>query len=403
MPFLPVEALGLLSQTDAATLLVENADFGVIILDAQLLVVGWNPWMAARTGLAPEAARERPFQEVFPRLPEATLEVFKSVLENGLARVLSPQLHAAWGDFPEAMRQYVRLLPLRDRSDAIIGILVMVQDMTGPLEFEEEIERLNRQMAGLLADLQAANARLMAATNRLEEANADLETFAYSISHDLRAPLRAIQGFAALLRQSGAESVNAASLEYLGRIDAAANRMDALIQDLLAYSRIRRTEVDPTPVHLDSLMAEVLQQMELDILERRAVVEVEGPLRVVSGHRAILMQILTNLIGNALKFTSADVTPHVRICSETIADKDAPAARLRLWIEDNGIGIEPRHHEQIFNVFERLHHAEQYPGTGIGLAIVQQGMARMGGRAGVESSPGKGSRFWIELPAPASQ
>ncbi|HOV87556.1 MAG TPA: ATP-binding protein [Syntrophobacteraceae bacterium] len=389
----------MLTQTDALALLVENADFGVIGLDARLLIAVWNPWMAARTGVAPEAAQGRPLQKVFPHLPDTSLQVIESVLQTGQTRVLSPSLHEPWGLFPADLRQYVRLQPVRDGRKEIRGLLVIIQDMTGPLEFEEEVERLNHEMTRLLNEIKESNAKLLATTRRLEEVNADMEAFVYSVSHDLRAPLRAIQGFAGVLMESRADQLDSLTLDYLGRMDSAARRMDTLIQDLLSYSRVGRAEMNLMPVYLDSLIAEVLQQMEMDIGVRRAIVDVQGPLPVVMGHYPVLVQVLTNLIGNAVKFVPADVVPRVLIRGEAATEGEAPYPRVRLWIEDNGIGIAPEYQERIFHVFERLHGADQYPGTGVGLAIVRKGIARMGGCAGVESVPGQGSRFWIELSA----
>jgi signal transduction histidine kinase len=168
--------------------------------------------------------------------------------------------------------------------------------------------------------------------------------------------------------------------------------MDGLIQDLLSYSRLGRAELELEPVSLQSIAADVLEQIRLDLLERKASVSVEGPLFMVMGHRLTLTQILINLITNAVKFVAPGVHPRVCVTAEAIGPN------VRLWVEDNGIGIAPEHQERIFRVFERLNKAEAYPGTGIGLAIVRRAMERMRGRVGVESEVGKGSRFWIELP-----
>ncbi|MGN6642752.1 MAG: sensor histidine kinase, partial [Verrucomicrobiota bacterium] len=144
---------------------------------------------------------------------------------------------------------------------------------------------------------------------------------------------------------------------------------------------------------LTSQLDAVLEELAPEIDDGRARVEVQRPLPTVKGNSHIIYQILLNLIGNALKFVPQGRTPDVRIRAERM-----PAA-VRLWVEDNGIGISPEYQQRIFRVFERLHSQNEYPGTGMGLAIVQKGVERMNGRAGVESEPGAGSRFWIELPA----
>jgi len=139
------------------------------------------------------------------------------------------------------------------------------------------------------------------------------------------------------------------------------------------------------------VVADVRHQLESDLRERKAKLEQEGVLPTVLGHRATLGQLAGNLVSNAIKFVAPGVTPRVRIWAEEKGEF------VRLWVEDNGIGIAPEHQERIFRIFERLHGVETYPGTGIGLAIVQKGAERLGGRVGLESSGGQGSRFWVEL------
>lgn len=254
-----------------------------------------------------------------------------------------------------------------------------------------EAARLNRALTNLLEDLQAANRKLAATTRRLEEANQELEAFVYSVSHDLRAPLRAMEGFAQVLLEDYSPSLDPTARDYTQRIVDAAKRMNVLINDLLNYSRIGRQEMRLLPVPLDRAVGTVLEELASLLQEREAVVEVEQPLPEVWAHETILVEVLMNLVENALKFVAPGVRPQVRLWAEE-AD-----SRVRLWVEDNGIGIAPEHQERIFHIFERLHGRETYPGTGVGLAIVRRGVERMGGRVGVESEVGKGSRFWVEL------
>jgi len=255
----------------------------------------------------------------------------------------------------------------------------------------KETERLNRILAGLLGDLQVTNRRLETATRSLQRANEELEAFAYSVSHDLRAPLRAMQGFASALLEDYGDRLDAVGRDYANRIVAAAQHMDTLIEDLLSYSRLSRIEVKLRPVSLEQVVGEVLAQLEGEIRRRKARIRVEKPLPEVMGHQPILVQVLSNLLSNALKFVAPDRSPRVRVWAEESGE------RVRLWVEDNGIGIASGDQERIFRIFERLHGIEKYPGTGIGLAIVKKGVEHMGGRAGVESEPGRGSRFWVEL------
>lgn len=250
-------------------------------------------------------------------------------------------------------------------------------------ESGEAVRRLNENLERLVAER----------TARLEEVVKELDAFAHSVSHDLRAPLRAMHGHATALLEDYANKLDEHARKYVERIVAASERMDTLIQDLLAYSRLTRAEITPQPVDLNSAVSEARAQIEGALKESGAELIVEQPLPTVVGHRATLTQALTNLLSNAVKFVAPGVAPRVRVRAE---ERDG---RARLWVEDNGIGIAPEHRDRVFQIFERLHSVTTYSGTGIGLAIVRKGVERMGGSAGVESEPGRGSRFWIELPS----
>jgi signal transduction histidine kinase len=245
-------------------------------------------------------------------------------------------------------------------------------------------ERVKRQAVEL-------EQRVQERTRELEAANQELDAFSYSISHDLRAPLRAMQGFTEALLEDYGERLDATGQDYAQRIVAASHRMDALIQDLLAYSRLSRTEVRLDPVNVEMVVDDVCGQLATELNDRGATITVDRPLARVMAHRTVFGQVLANLLTNAVKFVAPDTPPRVRIWTERRGDW------VRLGVEDNGIGILAEHRERIFRAFERLHGVEQYPGTGIGLAIVQKGIARLGGQVGVESAPGQGSRFWVEL------
>jgi PAS domain S-box-containing protein len=251
----------------------------------------------------------------------------------------------------------------------------------------DELADANEQVRRLNAELEQ---RVQQRTAELQSANDELEAFAYSVSHDLRAPLRAMEGFANALAEDYGDRLNAEGREYCQHIMDSAERMDTLISDLLAYSRLGRTEMHLRPVDLAAVVDEAVRQLqpELKASGATAAVDVESP--PVQAHPGTLRQVISNLVANALKFVGAGVTPHVRVWSEV------RGGFVRLWVEDNGIGVAAEHHARIFDVFERLHGIENYPGTGIGLAIVQRATARMGGRCGLVSELGKGSHFWVE-------
>jgi signal transduction histidine kinase len=227
-------------------------------------------------------------------------------------------------------------------------------------------------------------------TARLQETIGELEAFSYSVSHDMRAPLRAMQGYARALLDDYKDRLDDEAAQYLDRICRAANRLDVLVQDVLAYSRVAKDEITLHPVDLEGLIQDILSTHP-EFQEPRSRILVAGPLHPVLGHEAYLTQCLTNLLGNAVKFVPEDVVPEVRIRSERLD------GRVRLWIEDNGIGIEPANHERIFQIFGQVYSEKKYGGTGIGLAIVRKAVQRMSGEVGLESEMDKGSRFWLSL------
>jgi len=248
-------------------------------------------------------------------------------------------------------------------------------------------------------------------TSELTATNAQLETFAYSIAHDLRAPLRAMQAFSAMLLEESGETLSETGRDYAQRIDKSAQFMDALLCDLLAFSRISQQRVELVPIHLEPIVKGVVHRLKSDIGEKNARVETPGPWPTVMAHELTLVQVLFNLVSNALKFIAPGVQPHIRIWAEetnltepTRGNQPASPAlpslsslpSVKVFVQDNGVGIAADYHEQIFKLFTRLL-GDKYAGTGIGLAIVQKGIERMGGKAGVASEAGKGSKFWFEL------
>jgi PAS domain S-box-containing protein len=243
-------------------------------------------------------------------------------------------------------------------------------------------------------EIRTLNLKLQAHVNEVTAINQELETFSYSISHDLRAPLRSMQGFAQILAAEYGHLLPEQAREFTDRIVESSRQMDRLLRDLLEYSRLSPSEIKNQPVNPELILDEVLGSIQGEIRDKHAVIEVNRPLAPLVAHASTLKQILANLIANGLKFVEPGKTPHLRIYTETILGS------VRLWVEDNGIGISSDQHEKIFGLFQRLHDADTYPGTGIGLAIVRKSIQRMGGRSGVESTPGQGSRFWLELSGP---
>ncbi len=265
----------------------------------------------------------------------------------------------------------------------------VAQDVTARKQMELELieaqAALRRHAARLERTVEERTAELRAA-------NEQMETFVYSVAHDLRGPLRAVTGFSQLLIEDHGARLDESGRHMLARMQGAAEFMDRLVLDLLAFGRTAQAEMELGPVPVARAWEAAWFQCAAEAERTGARVEVVGaPLPQVRGHESTLGQMLANLLGNALKFTKPGERPELRFRAEEKGD------RVRLWVEDRGIGIAPEQHERVFRVFERLHGA-RYSGTGVGLAIVRKGAERMGGTVGVESRVGEGSRFWIELP-----
>lgn len=256
-------------------------------------------------------------------------------------------------------------------------VYIFARDITSRKASENEIQSLNKELERRISDL--------------TDINSELEAFNYSISHDLRAPLRSIRSFAQFLREDSGPDLSGDREDYLRRVESAAKYMDVLLLDLLQYSRLSRSDLEMVPVSLEVAVGDVLTSIESEVAERKAEVSVRKPMPTVMAHPATLRQVLYNLIANGLKFVEPNQVPQVEIFTE---GNDGWA---RLWITDRGIGIAPQYQKKIFGLFQRLHSNETYPGTGIGLALVRRGVERMGGRVGLESNAGNGSKFWIEL------
>src|SRR5581483_8548653 len=232
-----------------------------------------------------------------------------------------------------------------------------------------------------------------ARTAALEELNRNLESFSHSVSHDLKAPLRAIRGYAEILREALQEGNSEEAARSLEVIDQSAERMRNLIDGVLAYARLAQADFRAEPVDLEDVADEVLGRFAPEAKKALARIEVVRPLGKVLAHRLALSQILENLVTNGLKFVEPGRSPELRIRAQ------ARDGRVRLWVEDNGIGVPKEFQERIFAGFQRLHSQSEYPGSGVGLSIVRRAAEKMGGSAGVESEPGKGSSFFVELPA----
>jgi len=254
---------------------------------------------------------------------------------------------------------------------------------------------LEEAKAELRVHAESLEATVAERTTQLRSSMGELEAFSYSLAHDLRAPIRAIQGFTQMALEMPQEEVGPDAMELLSRVVKAAARMDSLIQDVLSLSQVIRVPMKTTLVDVDVLVRDLVHERP-ELAASKAAITIKSPLMPMRGHEALLSQCLTNLLGNAVKFTRPGEVPTVRVWTEERTAAEGPV--VRLWVEDRGIGISREAHALIFEIFQRLHSSAQFEGTGIGLAIVRKAVERMGGHVGVESELGQGSRFWLELP-----
>jgi signal transduction histidine kinase len=261
-------------------------------------------------------------------------------------------------------------------------VVVSLTDVTKRRLAEEEVRRLNREL----------EARVLERTAALEDANRELEAFAYSVSHDLRAPLRHVAGFAERLTAHAGGSLDERGRHYLQSISAAAGRMGTLIDDLLSFSRMGRSEMTEEPVSLAALAQEVIAELAPDAGDRD-VRWTTAELPTVRCDRAMLRVALLNLVANALKFTRPRAVAEIEL-----GWRRGEQGEVVVFVRDNGVGFDPEYAGKLFVVFQRLHRAEEFEGTGIGLAIVRRIVARHGGRTWAEGALDRGATFYLSLP-----
>jgi len=369
-----LKAQVVLAKTDAnrrLAAIVESSDDAIISKDLNGVIMSWNRGAQRIFGYTGDEVIGKPITMLMP--PERVNE------EPG---ILDRIRHGVRVDHYETVRRRkdgtlfdisLTVSPIVDDDGRIVGASKIARDITDRKRAETALREVREQLAKANEQLEI---RIAERTAELAETNSQLEAFVYSIAHDLRAPLRSMQAFSSMILEEYGAKLDETGKLYARRVVRAAESMDMMVLDLLAYGRVARSALELGAANVAAAWAAAITQNEHTIRETNAVVETTAALPAVRAHEATLTQVLANLLGNALKFVPPGVTPRVRLWAEQRPET------VRLWVEDNGIGIAPEHHERIFRVFERLH-GKDYGGTGIGLSIVRKGTERMGGRVGV--------------------
>lgn len=390
-----------------------------------------------RHGLAAEIARDaRHARELIEGGAGAFLLTEESLdLRDAAVIFEALKMQPAWSDLPVIVLTSGgtdRLARLLDATAAVPGKVTLLERPIGAQLLVRSVQvaigarQRQYQVRRLLAEqerrrielettqraLQDAQAQLREYAHGLEQLVADrtaklretveeLEAFSYSIAHDMRAPLRSMHGFSEILREEHASALNDEAQNLLRRIGASAHRLDLMIQDVLNYSRIVREELRLEAVDVGELITEVIESYP-NLNAVRECLHLDAVLPVLIGNRAALTQVVSNLLGNAVKFVAPDVRPAVRVHAEATepppGHSDAARAWVRVMIDDNGVGIDPLVRPKLFQMFQRFAKPGLYEGTGMGLAIARKAVERMGGVIGADSLPGQGSRFWFVLP-----
>lgn len=367
-------------ERDYAEATLRTAPVPLLVLEDDLRVITANDAFYKTFKVEPLQTERRFVYE----LGEGQWDIpkLRDLLEDILPHQTSFERFEVTHDFPSIGKRTMLLNGRRmvNKEGERQRIVLVIEDIT-------ERKRAEEQVADQSAHLeQLVNER----TAKLRETIGELETFSYSLSHDMRAPLRAMQSFGRIVLAEHSSQLDAEGKRHLERINAAADRMDLLIQDVLTYTRVLRGQIKMEPIDLNRLVREIIETYP-QLTENDPGVRIEGELPTVLGNQSSLTQSVSNLLTNAVKFVAHGTKPQVKVWAQHI-DSD-----VRLWIEDNGIGIKPQDTERIFRMFERVHRDTEYEGTGIGLAIVRKAVEKMGGSVGVESQVGQGSKFWIQL------
>jgi PAS domain S-box-containing protein len=372
--------------------IVEFSDDAIITKNLDGVITTWNKGAERLFGYTAEETIGKPVSMLIPHdRQEEEPDILRRLR---LGQPIRPYETVRQRKDGSLLNISLTVSPLKDHSGGIMGASKIARDITELCRTREELAKSHQELEQRVAERTAS----------LSQALAQLEEFSYTVSHDLRAPIRAMQGYAKAVFDDYGHLLDSQGHDYLDRIIRSGTRMDRLVRDILTYSRVARAEIAIEPVELNKLISDIVSHYP-EMQEPQARIEITGTLGTVLAHEPSLAQAISNLLSNAVKFVARGVKPNIRIHSESILARDfdtteveSPRSFIRFSIQDNGIGIRPEHQGRLFGLFERIHPDKKYEGTGIGLAVVRKAVERMGGRVGLHSNGDGGSTFWLELP-----
>ncbi len=360
--------------------IVESSDDAIVGKDLDGGILSWNTGAERLYGYSAEEAEGKNISILVPGDRPNELSAILERVKRG-ERIEHYETVRVRKD-GSRLDVSITISPLRDLSGTVVGASAITRDISEQKRADEEIRKLN---AGL-------EQRIGERTAALEASNQELEAFSYSVSHDLRAPLRAINGFVELVVQEHAAQLAPEGRRYLDRVAAGARQMGQLIDDLLAFSRLGRTPLEKRNVAAVEVVERALEQLR-PLMEDRAVELTVGDLPMCTCSPSLLEQVFVNLIGNALKYSRGREPARIDVSARV----DPVSNETVFAVRDNGVGFDMQYAEKLFGVFQRLHRAEDYEGTGVGLAIVQRIVHRHGGRVWAQAEPEKGATFCFTL------
>ena len=360
--------------------IVESSDDAIVAEDLDGGILSWNAGAERLYGYSAEEAEGKNVSILVPSdRPNELPGLFERISQGQRIEHLETVRVRKDGTRLDVS---ITISPLRDLSGTVVGASAITRDISKQKRADEEIRKLNAGLEQRIAERTAA----------LEASNQELEAFSYSVSHDLRAPLRAVNGFVQLLVQTHATQLSPDARRYLDRVAAGARQMGQLIDDLLAFSRLGRTPLETRNLAAGEVVERALEQLRPQ-LEGRAVELSVGDLPICACEPALLEQVFVNLIGNALKYSRGREPARIEVSARV----DPVSNETVFAVRDNGVGFDMQYADKLFGVFQRLHRAEDYEGTGVGLAIVHRIVHRHGGRVWAQAEPEKGATFYFTL------